>query len=338
MSMRDAIKNFSKQFELNPEIENGGKLRFFDTFIICGMGGSHLSADILSLINPHLRISVHEDYGLPTLPHEVLSQSLIIVSSYSGNTEEALSSYEEAVSRKLPVAVISLGGRLLEFAKRDGSPFIKLPDMNLQPRMALGLSIRALMKFMRQEDALKESKEFALKFFPDEYEEDGKNLAEKFKGKVPIIYSSRKNFPIALNWKIKFNESGKIPAFANFFPELNHNEMTGFDANSRVRPYYVVGSDPTMVEREKLNMPFHFIFLRDAEDDPRILKRMEITEKLYRDRGLPVEILELQGDNKYHKVFASLLLADWTAFYTAEQYGLESEQVPMVEEFKKLIT
>ena len=77
--------------------------------------------------------------------------------------------------------------------------------------------------------------------------------------------------------------------------------------------------------------------MKDPTDHPQVQKRMDITAKLYQDRGLPVEILELKGENETHKIFSSLVLADWAAFYTAEGYGLESEQVPMVEEFKGLI-
>ena len=148
-------------------------------------------------------------------------------------------------------------------------------------------------------------------------------LAETLKGKVPVIYSSATNKSIAYNWKIKFNETGKIPAFYNVVPELNHNEMTGFDAKE---------------SSAKLSENFHFIFLKDDSDHPQNLKRMEVMEKLYADRGFPVSVLELRGSSKIEKIFSSLVLADWAAYHTAEIYGLESEQVPMVEEFKKLVS
>ena len=127
---------------------------------------------------------------------------------------------------------------------------------------------------------------------------------------------------LAHNWKIKFNETGKVPAFCNVFPELNHHEMTGFDVQDASR---------------HLSEKFHFVFLKDDDDHPQVQKRMDITAKLYRDRNLPVEILMLQGQSRVEKMFSSLVLADWTAYHTGEGYGLETEQVPMVEEFKGLI-
>ncbi len=131
------------------------------------------------------------------------------------------------------------------------------------------------------------------------------------------------NEAIAYNWKIKFNETGKIPAFYNIFSELNHNEMTGFDVKDVTKD---------------LSKNFTFILLKDNADDERIQKRMRILKKLYEDRGLSVIEIELQGDTAFQKIFSSIILADFAAYYTAMGYGLDPEQVPMVEEFKKLVS
>ena len=99
--------------------------------------------------------------------------------------------------------------------------------------------------------------------------------------------------------------------------------MTGFDVKDSTR---------------ELSEQFCFIFLKDEHDDPRVSKRMETLSRLYQDRGLPVIEAPLEEhENIFQTIFSSLALADWTAYYTAEIYGVESEQVPMVEEFKKLI-
>ncbi|MFA5937162.1 MAG: SIS domain-containing protein, partial [Candidatus Paceibacterota bacterium] len=153
-------------------------------------------------------------------------------------------------------------------------------------------------------------------------EEIGKTLAQKIKNYVPIVYASSRNLSLVYNWKIKLNETGKIPAFYNVLPELNHNEMTGFDVK-----------DST----EELSNKFYFLILKDKEDNSKILKRIDVLEKLYKDRNLEVETIEIKGENIWEKIFSSLLLADWTAYYTALEYKQDPEQVPMVEEFKKLI-
>lgn len=327
MGMYDAIKNFNKQFEYEPRIENGENLKPFDSvqgkrIIVAGMGGSHLAGDILQAWDPSLDVIVHSDYGISGYPKSVLENAVVIASSYSGNTEEPISAYEEAQEKGLDVIVISVGGKLIELAKEHGTPYIQMPNTGIQPRSALGFSFAALLKAIGEGEALAELKNLATLLDPEAYEDAGKTLARKLKGKVPVIYSSRRNQAIAYNWKIKFNETGKIPAFYNVFPELNHNEMTGFDVKAATK---------------KLSENFLFFVLRDSEDHASILKRMEVLERLYKDRGLPVEIVDIEGETRIHRIFGSLVLADWIAYYTAEQYGLESEQVPMVEEFKKLI-
>lgn len=322
MSLYDAIKNFNKQFEYEPKVENENALKKGGEFIVVGMGGSHLAADLIKVWKPEMDLAVHSDYGLPPFKDEVLKEYLIILSSYSGNTEEVLDAYESAKKKGCATAVISIGGKLLELAKKDGIPYVEMPDTGIQPRSALGFSTKVLLKLMGEEDALKESSSLVYSLDTQEYETLGAALAGRLNGFVPLIYSSSRNFPLAYNWKIKFNETAKIPAFCNAVPELNHNEMTGFDVNPKTKP---------------LSEKFSFLFLWDEEDPLRIKKRMEVLDKLLRSRKFPVEILKLEGKNAFEKIFSSLILADWTSYYLAEQYGVEAEHVPMVEEFKGLI-
>lgn len=322
MPMYNAIKNFPSQFSYKPEIKNKEKLAKRRWYIIAGMGGSHLAADLLKVWNPCSPLLVHKNYGLPKIPDEILHNSLLIANSYSGNTEEALDTYSEAQKRDIPLAAVSIGGKLLERAKKDGISYVQMPDTGIQPRSALGFNIKALLALIGENNALEEISSLAETLQPDKFEIRGKELAEKLRGHVPVIYSSEENESIAYNWKIKFNETGKIPAFYNVFSELNHNEMTGFD----VRP-----------KTKNLSKNFYFILLRDSADDPKIKKRMTILKELYEARELPVIEVGLESLNVFHKIFSSLLLADWAAYYTAEGYGVESEAVSMVEEFKKLI-
>jgi len=320
--MYEAIKNFNKQFLFEPKIENQANFLKKSSFIVVGMGGSAHAADLLKIWKPGLQMAVRRDYGLPELPPEELKNKLIILSSYSGNTEEVIDAFHKAEEKNLSMAVIATGGKLLALAKENSVPYIKLPDTGIQPRSALGFSIKAFLKFIGEEDALGKISALATTLNPDDYEKSGKALAEEMKNYVPVIYASGRNFSLAYNWKIKLNETGKIPAFYNVFPELNHNEINGLDVKDSTR---------------ELCNKFYFIFLKDATDNPKILKRMEVTEKLYTDRHLPVQTLELAEKDIWLKIFSSLTLADWVAYYTARQYGLNPDRVPIVEELKKLI-
>ena len=321
--MYEAIKNFSKQFEYKPKIGNKEKLLPLEKFIVIGMGGSHLAADLLKTWNPFLDVLIHRNYGLPYLSDAELKQRLIILSSYSGNTEETLDAYARAKEKRYPMAVIAVGGKLLEKARKDRVPYIQLPDTGIQPRSALGYSFKALLKLIGvEEEVEKEVSALANSLDPTVMEEEGKALARRLRGFVPVIYSSAENIAIAYNWKIKFNETGKVPAFCNYLPELNHNEMTGFDV---------------VPATKKLSEKFYFLILKDTTDHPQIVKRAGALGNLYHDRGLHAEIINLDGARIFRKIFSSLLLADWTAYYLGKDYGVETEQVPMVEEFKKLI-
>lgn len=322
----DDIKNFNKQFEYKPKVENVAvltKLRKNTSgIIVAGMGGSHLGRDVLKSLKPELDLMVWSNYGLPPMHQGDLKKRLVIASSYSGNTEETVDAFLEARKRGVPVAAVAAGGKLISLAKKYKVPYIEMPDLHMQPRMALGLNLRSLLKIMGENSLLRETDKLKTLLYPARLENAGKKLARRLKGKIPVIYASLRNSGLVYNWKIKFNETGKIPAFWDFFPELNHNEMTGFDVKPRTRSF---------------TNKFHFIFLKDSEDDPRILKRMNVLEKLYRERGLSVEVSHLRGQNRLHKFFSSLILADWTSFYIAKMYNIDPENVPIVEDFKKRI-
>ncbi|MEK7493734.1 MAG: bifunctional phosphoglucose/phosphomannose isomerase [Patescibacteria group bacterium] len=319
----DVINNFPAQFAYEPDVHNSEHLPKSHAYIVAGMGGSALAAELLREKDSEREILIHRGYGLPRVNEAVLKRSVLIAISYSGNTEETLDAFTKAHAQGMSVAVIASGGKLIELAAEHNVPFIQIPNTGIQPRHANGFILKALMKLMGDDTGLAETGALAALLDPSRYEQEGKALAEKLKGKVPVIYISSENGAIAYNWKIKLNESAKIPAFHNVFSELNHNEMTGFD---------IINSTKSLSEK------FHFIFLTDENDHPRIVKRMELTKQLYIARGLPVETVKVEGESSWHKVFASLTLADWTAYYCAMQYGTEPEQVPMVEEFKKMMT
>ncbi len=317
--MIEAIKNFPKQFAYQPEIKNADQLQRRKIFIVLGMGGSHLAADLIVAYKPTEDIMVHSDYGLD-FPESVLADALIIASSYSGNTEETLSAYEAAKRDGLSLAVIAVGGELLRRAQADAIPSITLPDTGIQPRMALGFSARAMLTLMGEKSVLTTMSQLSQTLHPDACEEAGRSLAADMRGHIPIFYSSRANQAIALNAKIKSNETGKIPAFWNVVPELNHNEMTGFDVPASSRSIMSI---------------FHAVLFHDDADHPRVQKRLQIVEQLYRDRQLPITTIDISDPDPWHKIFSALLLEDWFALATAEANAAESEQVPMVEEFKR---
>ncbi|MFA7193828.1 MAG: bifunctional phosphoglucose/phosphomannose isomerase [Candidatus Paceibacterota bacterium] len=315
--MEDSIINFNKQFDYEPVIRNAEKLKEnYEHFVLCGMGGSHLAAGIVKMQKPGVELYVHKDYDLPPYSDDFLKKSLLIASSHSGNTEEVLSFLRFALEKGYDTAVITTGGKLFEIAVAQQLPHIVMPNDGLQPRLAIGFSTLALLKIMKEEDLISTLKNVGRNIDSSKLKSEGDSLANSIGDKVPVIYASNQNLPIAYNWKIKFNETGKIPAFYNLFPELNHNEMQGFDD-------------------EKYSDKFHFIFLHDTNDNPRIEQRMKVLSTLFEEKGFVVTNLELSGQTAFEKVFSSLLIADWTALELAKIKGTDPQSVPLIEDFKK---
>jgi glucose-6-phosphate isomerase len=154
----DDIKNYANQFEYEPIVENLKKLKKFSKFLVCGMGGSHLGADIIKAWHPELDLLVWHNYGLPKLHEKDIKDRLVILSSYSGGTEETIDALQAAKSKKLNIAVVAARGKLIKLAQNLKIPYVQMPDFHMQPRMATGLSVKALLALMGERAWLAEAK------------------------------------------------------------------------------------------------------------------------------------------------------------------------------------
>ena len=307
------IADFPKQFNFEPRVENAERLPKAGSFVVGGMGGSHLAADLIKATEPSLDLIIHKNYGSPILPTDTnLAEKLFVAVSYSGDTEETLDFAEQALAKKLTLAVISKGGKLIAFAQKNNLPHIILPDTGLPPRMATGFVMIALLKLMGQENkiALLRAARFT--------NEPSKKIAEVIGSRIPLFYASEQNEALAHYWKIIINETAKQPAFANVFPELNHNEMASFANGNRI-------SD------------FVFIFIKDEDDQPRIIKRMAVTKQILSELGGNISEINLTGATRWEKIINSAITAHWLAYYIARAKNLDPLATPMIEKFKKLM-
>lgn len=326
MDFKQIIIDFPKQFRFNPDIHNHLFLRHknFNQVLVCGMGGSALLGEIFYYFKLHkfrlfslnIPIFTHRSYGLPP---DIDENTLIICVSYSGNTEETMSAYQEAKEKSLEIAGITCGGELKKLLEENKRPWIEILDKQIPPRMSLGYQMLALVRIfiaygLLSADALHLLNDFAVKMKPSAMEETAKLLAEKIGDKIPIIYASEENKNLARLWKIKFNENAKIPSFFNVFPELNHNEMNGW---------------------LKYADRFHFIFLSDEDDFPRIQKRFNATKLIIEELGGQVENLTIQGETPLEKMIWSWLFSDWLSYYLAVNHQTDPIPVELVEKFKK---
>ncbi len=316
--MKQIILDSPKQFKIGIEKAVGVGLEGnFENVILCGVGGSAMPGILLiDGFGDELKIPVyiHRSYGLPVQTNE---KSLVICLSFSGNTEEAISSFKNSLKKGLKPVVITTGGKLKQMAKENSLPCCIIPNDCVQPRFGTGYLFSALVKILSNCGVLPDKTQEILSLKenlnPETFEKKGQELAQKIAHKTPIIYSSNNYKSIARICKIKFNENSKIMAFWNYFPELNHNEMCGLTTNNN----------------------FFIFILKDKNDNPQVIKRMEITAELIKEANAGVEIIEMLGKNKLEKMFNTLLLFDWASYYLALALGVDPVNVPIVENFKK---
>ena len=315
--MRQAILKLPEQFTFNALIHQPEQFKSAHRLVLGGMGGSALPAELWQRLRPATPLVIHRDYGLPTLDDNWWVSSLWVASSYSGQTEETLDFAAACQGRGLNWLAIASGGRLLEMAKESGRPYIQLPT-GWPPRLALALGLRALTSLMSDDALDQEMVALAPRLKPAAFEDDGRDLAPRLQGRVPIIYASDLNRTLAYNWKIKFNETSKVPAWTNVVPELDHNEWQGLAA-------------------EPLGFQPHFIFIIDPDDHQRVRRRFAAMRVWLEQRQWPVTVLNLKGETVLEKLFNNLILADWTALGLAAARGVEPMPVPLIEEFKRSI-
>ncbi|PIR88636.1 MAG: hypothetical protein COU09_01485 [Candidatus Harrisonbacteria bacterium CG10_big_fil_rev_8_21_14_0_10_44_23] len=316
----DDVWDLKNQLSFTPAIENREKLKKFLKVVVGGMGGSRLAADLLPLLGADAEIVLHNDYDLPHLNDEEAKQTFFVASSFSGNTKETLSFAREAIRRGLSWAVISSGGELLELAELERVPFVRLPEPNLPPRDAMGYSIVALAAMLQDQHLLTLLNRHADVVDVEALEDQGRNLARALHSRMAIIYASKRNKSIAYNWKIRLNESAKIAAFSNIFPEVNHNEVVGFLDNP---------------DNGGLLSNCYFIFLYDEEDDKRLYKQMQVTQRFYEEAGYSLSVINLTGKDKLKKIFNALILADECAKSLAKLRNLSPNSTPSIENLKR---
>jgi len=279
--------------------------------VIVGMGGSAIGGDIarrLALAESKAPVYVHRDYGLPAF---VDGNTLVIVSSYSGNTEETLSAFAELVKTRAKKLVITSGGRLKRLAENEGIP-VFLVDYQAPPRAAFPYSLISLTGIFQKlglirdkSAALREAMDVVNKLSGDSIEtrpvasNPAKQLAAKVRGHVPVIYGAEILSEVARRWKGEFNENSKAWAFFENFPELNHNAVDGyqFPAEAKERIFVLMLRSPSFRAPTRL--------------------RYEATARLLVKAGIAHEFVEARGDGALAQVMSSVLLGDYTSFYLA---------------------
>lgn len=297
------------------------------SLVVCGIGGSAIGADLaVALCGDELArpISVLRGYDLPAW---VGSETAVLCCSYSGNTEETLSAYNQAVERGSRVFVASSGGLLSELAHDAGQPVIGLPGI-LQPRASIAYGVTSAIEIgivtgivdsaLRGQLAAAAGalRDLTARWSPDAAEDAlPKRLAREARGRLTVTYGARLTAPVAYRWKCQINENAKLPAWSATLPESNHNEINSWQ-----------GAGET---GQQLAW-----FLRDAGQHERVRRRIELNAEIVTAAGAAAEIIDSVGETPAERLFSSVLLGDLTSLYLAVLRGVDPSPVPVIEGLK----
>lgn len=306
----------------------------FSNIVFCGLGGSAISGDVIKsyLIGEiGIPLVINRNY---TLPNFVSRESLVFVLSYSGNTEETISAYYQARERKAKIIVISSGGRLAAKAKEEGVAFITIPS-NLPPRAAFGylffppLILLCKLKVIRNKQAqIKETietldnlRESQLKVEIKSKNNLAKKLAQDIFGRFPVIYASSDHLEgVVMRWRGQLAENSKNLSSSHFFPEMNHNEIIGWENPHRVLNKFLV------------------ILLRDKDDYLRTKRRIDITKSIIKLQNIPIREVCSQGKGLLSRILSLIYIGDFVSFYLAVLNDVDPTPVEKIEYLKRQLS
>ena len=300
-----------------------------DKVVILGMGGSAIGGDLvrcLAVSEAGLPILVHRDYELPAF---VDDRTLVIVSSYSGNTEETLSSFEQALKTGSKKLAITTGGKLKEMAAENDIPVFVI-DYKAQPRAALGFSFLPLLCFLQRLGFLSDktadvtemvvvleglsvriNEEVSLSNNP------AKQLAQRLHGYLPVIYGADMIAEVARRWKTQINENSKAWSFYEVFPELNHNAVVGYRFP------------------EELAGKIKVVLLRSPLLSGRIQLRYQVTCELLGRAKVEYEFVDGEGGSPLSQVMSLVLFGDYVSYYLAILNCVDPSPVEVIDYLKE---
>lgn len=317
-----SLENISEQFShvLNNYNEHGILAEQIDHIVIGGLGGSGIGATIAKgwfFNSSNKPIEVINDYHLPQFVNE---RTLVILNSYSGNTEETLSMFDEAMAKKCQLIIITSGGKLAELAAENNIKTYKLLT-GFQPRMTIGMGLGFLLLIIG--DILGEDYREELKFIEEDFpkqQEKQINSAEQifdfFKNTLKhkfVILSDREFTPVAIRFAQQLNENSKLEAFVQSIPEANHNVLESY--NDR--------------------MQTNFIMLH-SENNPRVTARFDFLAshlELENNKVLPLVI----PDYTIYSIFDVIYRLDWVSVMFANELGARLMEVPNIMNLKEFL-
>lgn len=323
-------KQFAEGWQLAQSFDLSAITKPVRSILVLGTGGG--SAASINLIKSYLFDELPVPYTLNqgyTIPAFVGEDTLVIVVSHSGNTEEVVAGYEAAIRKGAQIAVITAGGTVLEMAQKHGHVHLLVPG-GMMPRIVLGyiflpiLSILAKLGLVADKSAEVEETIALFRKLKDLYgshvptaTNPAKQIAQEMDGLTPVIYGTLPFFDApAWRWKNQLGENSKVMAFWNAIPSLHHDEAVGWDAPAAQLKGY------------------HFTLIRDVEDTEKTAKRVDISAEILRERAGAVRVVHSEGQSRMARLFSIVYLADFVTLYVALVRGVDPTPVEVINLFK----
>lgn len=306
-----------------------GDYALVDGIVIAGMGGSAIGGDLARcLAEPEcpVPILVSRDYTLPVF---VGSGTLVIASSYSGNTEETLSAFAQARERGAKLLAITSSHKLAQQAREWGVPLLTFSYQS-QPRAALGHFFTLLVGIvgrlelisdktadLEEAIAVMEALQEEIKETVPVAENPAKQLAKRLCGHLPVVYGSGYLAEVAHRWKTQFNENAKAWSFFEQLPELNHNAVVGYQFPEELAERILV------------------VMLTSSLDHPRNKARFQVTQEILTKHGIAYEIIEARGKSPLAQMLSVIHLGDYVSCYLAMLYEVDPTPVKVIDYLKE---
>ena len=300
----------------------------FERVVVCGMGGSAIGGDLArSFLGERAKVPVLScrDYFLPS---NIARGALVIVSSYSGNTGETLSAYEAARTHAAAIVAITSGGELAQRCSRDNVPVCTIPG-GMPPRSAIGYSLFPMLQVLRAagvasfddkeySEALSAARDRCDAYSPSSAGNAAMETAHDLHRKTAFVYAAPGLLEgVARRWACQMNENAKTLAHFAFFPELNHNEIVGWEVGETLMQNAVIVS------------------LEDREDHPMTRRHADVGLSLMEPFAAKVERLETPGGGRLARMLSMMLLGDFTSVYLAYLNNVDPTPVKKIDALKK---
>jgi glucose/mannose-6-phosphate isomerase len=321
--MKKLIENFTDQLRESLDIANAAKLsakKNIQNIVVTGLGGSGIGGTIMAELvadSCTVPVLVNKDYFLPAY---VNSNTLVIISSYSGNTEETLEAMQQALTKKAQIVCVTSGGKVEELAKQNNLDLIKIPGGN-PPRSCIGYSLVQLIKVFIHNGFAPASLLNDVKNTITLLEKENSNITTQAKhiakillNKIPVIYSLGSCEGVSVRFRQQINENSKMLCWHHVFPEMNHNELVGWTTK---------------------NEDIAVVTFRTSFDYKRTQKRYEVCKTVFEKYSAGVTDIVAKGNSKAEEFFYLINIGDWISVYIAELKGIDAVEVNIIDHLKK---